>query len=167
MTARVQRLVKKKAGVLLDVSLGGTPQPNSLTFADLKHDPRKVPWPLPSGSVHTAIVTHVCEYLEPVQFFRWFDELHRVMRPGGICYLSGPYGGDESMGWLSDPTHRTRIVEGSFAWLDPAHPAYQLHAQSGRTMPKPWTVVALARVPGSLGTISYNATLKAVQNGKR
>lgn len=168
MTAKqVRALVKRKTGILLDVSLGGSPQENSLTFADLKHNPLKVPWPLPSGSVHTAIVTHVCEYLAPDQFFRWFDELHRVMRPGGICYLSGPYGGDESVGWLSDPMHRTRLIEASFAWLDDRTPIYALHPTLARQQPKPWHVVAMARVPGSLGTISYNATLRAAPNGKK
>ena len=170
MTARqAARLVKKKTGVLLDVSLGGTPQPNSVSFADLKHDPRKVPWPLPSHSVHTAVVTHVCEYLEPAQFFAWFNELHRVMRPGGICYLSGPYGGDESEGWLSDPMHKTRVVEATFAWLDARTPIYQLHPTLARPMPKPWHVMACARVPGTLGTISYNCTLRSAEvstNGK-
>lgn len=172
MTAtEVRRLVRSKAGVLLDVSLGGSPQPNALTFADLCHDPREIPWPLPSGSVHTAVVTHICEYLDPSQVFPWFDELHRVMRPGGICYLSGPYGGDESLGWLSDPQHRTRVVEATFAWLDPRTPIYPLHPSVARPLPRPWQVVTMARVPGTMGTISYNCTMRAEevdhQNGSK
>lgn len=161
MTKRVASLVKRKSGILLDVSLGGTPQPQSVTFADLKHDPRTLPWPLPDKSVHTAVVTHILEYLDPAQFFRWFDELHRVMRPGGTVYLSGPYGGDESIGWLSDPQHRTRVVEGTFAWLDPRTPIYAIHKDLKRRNPKPWHVLTLSRVPAPMACISYNATLQS------
>ena len=165
MTARAKRLVAKRSGILLDVSLGGTPQPNSVTFKELKYDPRFKYWPLPDHSVHTAVVTHVLEFLEPHAFFNWFDELHRVMRPGGVAYFSGPYGGDESIGWLSDPQHRTRVVEATFAWLDPRTPIYALHDTCGRPQPKPWHVLTQARVPGTLGTISYNCTLTAQPNG--
>lgn len=160
----VRALLKKKAGILLDISLGGTPQPNAVVMSptgDLAHDPRKVPFPLPNGVVHTAVVTHVLEYLEPDQFFAWFNELHRVMQPNGTVYLSGPYGGDESHGWLSDPAHRTRILEQSFAWLDPRTEMYALHANLGRSTPKPWWPLTLARVPGSHGTVSYNVCLQS------
>lgn len=161
--------MRAKAGVLLDISLGGTPQANSVTFADLRQSPLRLPWPLPDRTVHTAVVTHVLDYLTPEQFFPWWDELHRVMRPGGVVYASGPYGGDESVGWLSDPTHRTRIVEATFAWLDPRTPLYAEHAALKRAQPRPWHVLAQARVPGTLGTISYNCTLQAqavAKNGK-
>lgn len=165
MTTRAQRLVKKKAGILLDVSLGGEPQPNSVSFQELKASPLKLPWPLPDQSVHTAIISHVCEFLEPGQWFRFWDEVHRVMRVGGIVYCSGPWGGDESQGWLSDPTHKTRVVEQSFAWLDNRLPFYQEHPKRGRPVPKPWHTLAIHRVPGENGTISYNATLQAQRNG--
>ena len=159
--ARGAALVRRKGGILLDISLGGQPQPNSVTFTDLKRSPLKVPWPLPDKVVHTAVVTHVLDFLAPGDVFRWFDELHRVMRPGGVAYFSGPYGGDESVGWLSDPAHRTRVVEATFAWLDPRTPLYAEHDQLARPRPRPWHVLALARVPGTLGTISYNCTLQA------
>lgn len=165
MSSRIRRLVAKQTGILLDVSLGGTPQPNSVSFKDLKQSPLKIPWPLPDHCVHTAVVLHTVEYVAPDQIFRWFDELHRVMRPGGVVYLSGPYGGEESIGWLSDPQHRTRIVEATFAWLDPRTPIYNLHETLSRPKPKPWHVVTQARVPGTLGTISYNCTLLAQPNG--
>jgi hypothetical protein len=170
---KVSRLIKRfldsKRGILLDISLGGTPQPRSVTLSptgDLKHDPRELPFPLPAACVNTAIVTHVVEYLPPSQFFAWFDELWRVLQPQGVVYLSGPYGGDESHGWLSDPQHQTRVLEQSFAWLDPRMPMYALNPSLGRPLPKPWHSLALARVPGTHGTISYNVMLqKAAMNG--
>ena len=165
---RVRRHVERKKGVLLDVSLGGQPQPNSLTFKDIGQSPLKLPWRLPDGCVHTAVVMHVLEFLKPEAFFSWFDELHRVMRPSGLAYLSGPFGGEESVGWLSEPQHRTRIIQETFAWLDDRSPVYQeFHASLGRAQPKPWRMVTWARVPGTLNTVSYNATLQAQPLPKR
>lgn len=163
-------IVKKKSGILLDLSLGGTPQPNSVTCAELKMDPLKVPFPLPTASVHTAVVTHLCEFLEPQNFWKWFDELHRVMRLGGIVYMSGPYGGDDSQGWVSEPSHKVRIVEQTVAHLDPRLPFFNHHADVGRPQPKPWHVLQATRVPGVNGTTSYNFILASqaiTKNGKR
>lgn len=160
---RAERLVKAKTGILLDLSRGGTPQPNAVTCAELHIDPAAVTKPLPTGSVHTCIVTHVLEYLDPVKVWAWFDELHRIMRLGGTVYLSGPYGGEESHGWVSDPTHRVRVVEQTFAWLDPRLPFYSEHPNLGRTAPKPWHVLQATRVPGMHGTISYNVVMQSAK----
>lgn len=163
MTAKSRKLVAAKKGILLDISFGGKPQPRSITLGpngDLKHHPCKTPFPLPKDSVNTAVVTHVLEYLAPEQFFDWWNELWRVVQPFGSVYVSGPYGGDESMGWLSDPTHRTRVLEQTFAWLDPRTPLYKEHANVGRPTPKPWYPLTVARVPGTEGSISYNCMLQ-------
>jgi len=163
VTPRLKTLLTKKKGILLDISFGGKPQPRSVTLGpkgDLKQDPRTTPFPLPDNSVHTAVVTHVLEFLPPEKFFPWFDELWRVMQPEGGVYVSGPYGGDESFGWLSDPTHKTRVLEQSFTWLDPRTPLYKEHPNVGRRIPKPWWPLTLARVPGTEGTISYNVLLQ-------
>lgn len=159
--ASIRRLLKSKGGILLDISLGGTPQPNAVTFQEIGASPLVLPFPLPDHSVHTAVITHVLEYLEPRQWFDWWNDLHRIMRPGGVVYVSGPYGGDESLGWLSDPTHKTRVVEQSFAWLDPRVPVYHEHHSLGRRPPKPWHPLTIARVPGTHGTISYNVALQS------
>ncbi len=157
----LKKLLDRKRGVLLDISLGGTKQTRSLSLlADVGHDPLKLPFPLPDACVHTAVVTHVVEFVDPSRLYAWFDELWRVMQPDGTVYMSGPYGGDQSDGWLSDPTHRTRIIESSFLWLDPRGPLYGVHKDLNRPTPKPWHPQALARVPGSQGSISYNAVLR-------
>jgi hypothetical protein len=148
----------------MDISLGGQKQPNSVTFGpggDIDASPFKLPFPIPSRIAHTVVVTHILEFLEPDQFFAWWDELHRIMRPGGAVYVSGPYGGDESQGWISDPTHRTRVTEQTFAWLDPRLPFFSMHKELGRKTPKPWHTVTVARVPGAHGTISINCCLKS------
>jgi hypothetical protein len=167
---KLAKLLHRKTGILLDISFGGTPQPRSVTLGpsgDLRHDPTKLPLPLAPASVHTAVVTHVLEYLDPSDWFHWWDALHVAMRPLGLVFCSGPYGGDQSEGWLSDPTHKTRVVEQSFSWLDPRLPFYALHPDLGRKPPKPWHTLSIARVPGAHGTYSYNCTLQAVSmNGK-
>jgi len=169
LSPKIKTLVEKKKGLLLDISLGGTPQPRSVVLSptgDVPHHPCFLPFPLPDACVNTAVVTHVLEYVEPAQFFAWWDELWRVTQPGGVCYVSGPYGGDESQGWLTDPQHKTRVLEASFAWLDPRTPMYELHKHLGRPTPKPWWPLQMARVPGTQGSISYNVMLaKQPMNG--
>ncbi len=163
MTARVKKLLSKKKGLMLDISFGGTPQPRSVTLGptgDIKHSPLKTPFPLPKECVNTSVVFHVLEFLPPEKFFDWFDELWRVTQPFGVAYVSGPYGGDESQGWLSDPTHKTRVLEQTFAWLDPRTPLYEKHKELGRKTPKPWWPLSLARVPGTQGTITYNCVMQ-------
>lgn len=162
---KFKKLIANKSGIMLDISFGGTPQPNSVSLSpvgDIKRDPRTLPLPLPDACVSTVVITHVLEYLDPQEWFQWWDELHRVMRPFAVAFVSGPYGGDESHGWLSDPTHRTRVIEQSFAWLDPNTPFYEMHATVGRPQPRPWTAVTMARVPGTHGTHSYNVQLQAL-----
>jgi hypothetical protein len=163
VTLRTKRLLERKRGILLDVSLGGEKQPRSVALrrgGDISHSPLTLPFPLPDACVHTAVITHVLEYLDPDRFFPWWNELWRIMQPAGIVYISGPYGGDESHGWLSDPLHRTRIVEQTFAWLDPRTPIYALHDSIGRPRPKPWYPLTISRVPGTHGTFGYNSTLR-------
>jgi len=162
--ARIDKLLSRKKGVMLDISMGGTPQPRSLTIGpsgDVRTPLSRLPFPLPDECAHGAVVTHALEFLPPELFFDWWNELWRVVQPHAKVYVSGPYGGvDDSHGWVSDPTHRTRIVEQSFAWLDVRMPFYKLHPNLGRPTPKPWTALATARVPGTHGTISYNVTLQ-------
>ncbi len=165
----VRQLLQAKKGLLLDLSWGGVTQPRSVTLnphGDIKQAPTTIPFKLPSNVVHTAVVTHVLEFLPPHDFFKWWDELWRVMQVQGTVYVSGPYGGDESQGWLSDPTHQTRIVEASFEWLDPQFPWYALHKDLGRPTPKPWFRATASRVPGAHGTISYNCALIKVASFK-
>lgn len=169
LSPAIEKLVTRKKGLLLDISLGGAPQERSVTLSptgDIPHNPTTLPFPLPDSCVNTAVITHVLEYVEPAKFFAWWDELWRVTQPGGICYVSGPYGGDDSQGWLSDPQHRTRVLEASFAWLDPRTPLYALHPTLGRPLPRPWWPLAMARQPGTQGSITYNVMLaKQPMNG--
>lgn len=170
MTEKTKRLIASKSGVLLDISFGGEPQPRAVMLrpgGDIDQKPTDLPLRVPRGTVHTAVVTHVLEYLDPQDFFKWMDDLHHAMQPNGVAMFSGPYGGDESQGWVSDPTHRIRVTEQSFAWLDPRLPFYEMHAECGRRKPLPWLTVSASRVPGAHGTISYNVAMQAAKEAKR
>jgi len=149
--------------VLLDLSLGGTQQANSLWLnprGDIPHDPRVIPFPLPDHCAHSAVIVHLLEYLDQAIYYAWWDELWRVMRPGGIVYVSGPFGGDDSIGWLAEATHKIRIVDLSFGYLDPMLPPYLEHAAAGRIPPpKPWRVLMSSRAAGSVG-LNYEAQLQ-------
>jgi hypothetical protein len=161
----VARLLRQKKGLLLDISLGGATQPRSVSLQqDVCNNPLVIPFSgrLPDACVHTCVVTHVLEYLDPSRFFDWWDDLWRLMQPWGVVYVSGPYGGDESFGWLSDPQHKTRILEHSFAWLDPRTPHWADHPNRGRAYPRPWHTQTTARVPVSYNSISYNVVMQKV-----
>lgn len=161
----VRKIEQKRGGILLDISFGGTPQERSVVFGpegDVPQNPTHLPFPFSNAVVHTAIVTHVLEFIEQDKFFDWFDELWRIMRPLGLVHFSGPYGGDDNHGWLSDPTHKTRVIEQTFTWLDSRMPPYQWHTERGRPQPKPWHTLGVARVPATHGTFSYNCTMQKV-----
>ena len=163
LSQKTKKLLARHRGILLDISLGGEKQLRSLAMrhgGEISHSPLKIPFPLPDGCVHTAVITHVLEYLDPDQFFPWWNEVWRILQPAGVVYISGPYGGDESCGWLADPMHKIRVIEQSFAWLDPRSPFYELHDSIGRKRPKPWYPLTLARVPGTYGTYGYNVTMR-------
>ena len=163
MARKVADVLAEKRGILLDVSMGGEPQARSVTLREMGASPLTVPWPLPDACVHTAVVTHVLEYLEPAVVFAWWDELWRVMQPQGIVYCSGPYGGDESWAWASDPLHRVRVIEQTFLWLDARTENWKtLHGTVGREQPKPWHVHLCNRVPAFNGSVGYNTTLQKV-----
>lgn len=155
----VQTLLRRKRGIVLDVSRRGPAQDGAVRLApaplgDVPHDPVVVPWPLPDKSVLTAVVTHVVEYVEPRALWAWFNELHRVCQPGAKVYLSGPYGGEEAWAWLSDPLHLTRITSPALEHLDPRVTArYEIY------QPKPFHIRAFTRVPGPDG-VAYNAILE-------
>ncbi len=169
---QVSKLLARKAGITLDISYGNwEKQAHSVRLGpggDIDRDPRIVPFPLPSGCATECAVTHVLEYLPPEHFFAFFDELHRVMRPNSILYVKGPYGGEDSMGWISDPTHQTRIVEATFSWLDPRTPLHPLQeSERGRKPPMPWFVMGFWREPGTLGTVAYKAMLARGELNRR
>ncbi len=71
------------------------------------------PWPWPDESVSEAHASHFLEHLTAMQRVLFFNELYRVLVPGGSCQIIIPH-------WAScraygDPTHQWPPVS-EFAW---------------------------------------------------
>lgn len=131
--------MKPKAGILLDVGCRNRKESNFVGIddimregVDIMHPLEKFPYPLKADSCITIKAAHVVEHIKPWLFFHWFDEMWRLLRPGGQLAVSAPYA--NSQGFFNDPTHVTYINEATFQHLDPNYPMYQQHA------PKPWKI---------------------------
>jgi len=71
---------------------------NPAVGADEHHDLEDRPWPWPDNAFSVVIARHVLEHLATVPW----DELVRVLRPGGTLKLSYPIGHTR----FEDPTHK-------------------------------------------------------------
>lgn len=83
---------------------------------DLGHDAIT----LSDNSVDTILAWHVLEHVgqqgEAEQWFRAWEEMYRVLKPGGMLYGESPYY-DGIWAW-SDPTHTRVISEHSFVFFN-------------------------------------------------
>lgn len=133
------RKVDAKMGLLVHVGCRDMKEPLWVGIdwkqhpgVDIVHDLEKFPYPIQSGSCITIKATHVAEHISPKLFFKWMDELWRMLKPDGQLVLSAPYAG--SLAYWADPTHVTGITEITLQHLDPDLPMYHVYA------PKPWNI---------------------------
>jgi predicted O-methyltransferase YrrM len=138
--------VEKKKGILLDLGCRDRKEPNWVGIdgtkrpgVDVVHDLEKFPYPIQSGSCLTIKAAHVAEHISPRLFFKWMDEMWRMLKVGGQFVLSAPYAG--SLGFWHDPTHVCHLTEVTFQFLDPDFPLYQQYK------PKPWNIEHAAWMP--------------------
>lgn len=110
MVKKLRRKAEKAAPTLrLDLGCGKNPREgfegvDVLDFGQRwKVDLRKK-WPWADGSVQEAHTSHTVEHLTAGERVHFFNELHRVLVPGGKCQLIVP---DFSSGRAyGDPTHQ-------------------------------------------------------------
>lgn len=148
-----QRMLNAKRGMLLDIGLTDTKQPNFLRMAarkapdvDIVHDLEAFPWPLEDSACLIILAPHVVEHIKPWLVVPWMNELWRVMKPNGQLALSTPYAGSPS--WHQDPTHCTGFTELSFCYFAPQFKdLYAVH------QPQPWTIEKGSPVWKSEGNI--------------
>ncbi len=81
---------------------------------DIVHDLTVYPWPFEDNSVDEVHCSHYIEHV--VDLCAFYQELHRIMKPGAQATLIAPYG-KNNRAW-QDPTHVRAIVEESFFYLD-------------------------------------------------
>jgi predicted O-methyltransferase YrrM len=90
------------------------------------------PYPLKASSCVTIKAAHVAEHIPPEKILAWFDEMWRLLKPGGQMAFASPYA--NSPGFWNDPTHVTGFTEVAFQLLDPDYPLYNQYE------PKPWKI---------------------------
>jgi hypothetical protein len=93
--------------------------------ADIFHDLWETPWPIKTSSVEEAFSSHLVEHIPHWRpgwdrdgWWRFFDELHRVMKKDGVVQIIHPYTMSVRAFW--DPTHTRYIHEMTWYYLDPA-----------------------------------------------
>lgn len=74
-----------------------------MTGVDIVYDLRIAPWPWDSGSVEEVYCGHFVEHLTGAQRIAFFNELHRVMKPGATAEIITPDWSNASA--YGDPTH--------------------------------------------------------------
>lgn len=117
---------------------------------DLVQDLEKQPWPIPSESFNTAILSHVAEHINPAKggFLSFMNEIYRILKPEGELILSVPYA--TSPGMFRDPSHCNFLNEETFSYFDPHDNLYNgglYHIYS----PLPWKIKNLVwNMNGSL-----------------
>lgn len=88
--------------------------------ADIVHDLNIMPYPFEDGKFDEIHAYDVIEHLgtqgDFVSFFRFFDEVYRLLKPGGMFYCITP-SWDGLWAW-SDPGHTRIISEGTIHFLD-------------------------------------------------
>lgn len=91
--------------------------------ADIIHDLNEIPWPIKTGTVKEAFCSHYVEHIphwrpgwEADGWFRFFDELYRVMHKESQAEFIHPYVTSVRAFW--DPTHLRYIHEVSWQYLN-------------------------------------------------
>lgn len=144
----INKLLKSKSGIKLDIGGGANPNPSFVNIdilplkgVDIIWDIEKTPWPLPNECVITATSSHVLEHINPHKgiFINVMNEIWRVMKPHGQFAFVVPHA--SSHGYQQDPTHCNMINETTMHYFDPD--------PEGKTIgpslwnfyrPKPWKI---------------------------
>lgn len=106
---------------------------NPDTGCDVVHDLEVLPYPFADNTfdeVHAyEVLEHIGEQGDYQTFFKQFEELHRILKPGGNVVASVPYW--ESKWAWGDPSHKRVINEGTLSFLE--QKAYAECGQTSRT----------------------------------
>lgn len=112
----------------LDIACGQNKQPGFKGIdiagdADIVWDLNETPWPIKTSSVREVFCSHYVEHIPHHRegwdrdgWWRFFDELHRVMTKGGTAEFIHPYAMHARAFW--DPTHVRYIHEMAWYYLD-------------------------------------------------
>ena len=109
----------------LDIGCGYLPQEGfigldkrNLDTVTIVQDVEEFPWPIKDNSVKIALCSHLLEHLNPQKILDFFEEVHRILVPGGSFFIAVPYAG--SFQAYQDPTHvRPGFNEATWNYFDP------------------------------------------------
>ena len=86
------------------------------TKADIIWDLNKYPWEFAKdNSTNNIFCSHYIQHLQGKDFYNFFDECYRILKPGGQMYVVAPY--YTSIRAIQDAFHKTSISEHTFAYL--------------------------------------------------
>jgi SAM-dependent methyltransferase len=105
---------------------------NDHQCVDIVHHIESFPYPIDDESCHVILAAQVAEHIDPRLTIDFFNELWRIMRPGGQLILSVPYAG--SIMYWDDPTHCNGFIETTFSYFDFRHSFWQKYK------PCPWSI---------------------------
>lgn len=126
-------------GLLLDIGCGEGKQPGfigmdkrDVSGVDIVHDLEVFPYPIGDNECHIVIASHILEHIKPWLTIDLFNEVWRIMKPGGKFVIAVPYAGSQPF-WI-DPTHCNGFIEDTFAYFDVRHQLWGIYK------PKPWMI---------------------------
>lgn len=149
MTKDIEKLLKDKSGVRLDIGCGANKNQGfvgidimPLKGVDIVWNLEETPWPLPDECVIMATASHVLEHINPHGgvFINVMDEIWRVLKPYAQFAFVVPHG--ESSGYIQDPTHCNPMNETTMHYFDPDPEGASMGPQLYNFYrPKPWKIV--------------------------
>ena len=82
---------------------------------DFQHDITQLPWPFEDEAFHEIKCFHVMEHLERRFMVPVMNEMHRILRPGGMAEVEVPI----FPFWtaIADPTHVSFFVPQTFSYF--------------------------------------------------
>lgn len=93
----------------------------------IKHDFVRTPWPFPDGHFDLVYCSHVLEHIPTIfrerdgvmrdVFFDVMEEIHRVLKPGGVLHLKVPWGGSDT--GYANPQHYRQWHDNWFNYFSP------------------------------------------------
>ena len=131
------------AGIRLDVGSGAATRAGWYGIDSRAHpavalpwDLEQIPWPLPDGCALEAFAGFVVNRINPARwgFVAFMDELHRLLKPGGVLNIVAYYGCNHR--YQSDPAACNPINENTLLYFDPAHRSGLWHVYQ----PQPWMI---------------------------
>ena len=113
----------------LDVGAGGqredgweTLDKTDLYHPDHVHDITVLPWPFENGAFDRVKCVHVLEHVDRALLVPVMNELHRILKPGGLLFVETPV----APHWkaFADPTHVSYFVPQTFLYFADDSMAY-------------------------------------------